>query len=165
MLPMGLGAFGRGCFNLSIMSTSNTAASFYKLFSSIIGAPSAFDHFLKVFFHVLKLSLDFDGVLLGVASLSFFLVANLLKRAEGFSDGVGGFLGFFDGYGLSFPDFDGTCGSSLDLDDFISGGLGEGIDDVKVGKFFSFFIGEEEGDFLEDFADIDFALNRGRITM
>ena len=147
------------------MPTSNSTASFYKLFGPIIGSPSTFDHFLKVFFHVLELSLDFNGVLLGVASLSFFLVANFLKGPEGFSDGAWGFLRFFDGYRLSFPDFDGASGSSLDLDDFISGCLGEGINDVKVCKFLSFFRGEEEGNFLKDFADIDFALTRRRITM
>ncbi len=88
MLPMRLGAFWRRCLDLSIMSTSNSTASFYKLFGPIIGSPSTFDHFLKVFFHVLELSLDFNGVLLGVTSLSFFLVANFLKGPEGFSDGA-----------------------------------------------------------------------------
>jgi hypothetical protein len=53
----------------------------------------------------------------------------------------------------------------LDLDDFISGSFGERIDNVKISKFLFFFWGEEQGNFLKDFAYVDFALNKKRITM
>jgi hypothetical protein len=53
----------------------------------------------------------------------------------------------------------------LDLNGFISGGFAEGIYDVKISKFLFFFWGEEQGNLLKDFANVDFALNKRRITM
>lgn len=86
MFAMRLGAFWRCGLNLTIMPSSHSAASLDILFGPIVGTPTAFDHFFKIFLHVFELIFNFDGVFFGIASLTFFLIANLLQRSERFPD-------------------------------------------------------------------------------
>jgi hypothetical protein len=86
MLPMRFVALWRRGFNLAVMTSSHPTASLDILLGTIVGTPAAFDHFLQIFLHVFEFSLDFDGVLFGVASLAFFLIANLLERSQRLSD-------------------------------------------------------------------------------
>ncbi len=132
MLSMRFRAFRRCWLDLPIMSTSNTCSSFYIVFGSIVCTPSTFNHFLKILLHVLKFGLNFNCIFFGITSLSFLLVSNFLQRPKWFSYWIWGSLWLLDWDWFTFPHFNGSSCSCLNLNYFISCSFGKWVYNIEI---------------------------------